>query len=412
MQPSRESIELALSQATERFAAELTEPQLHAPAWSDFEWRMARAAAVLHGVTPLLANHLRWSGPDSWQWFLVQQHQQTLLRHRRIAAVLQDIAVRAAAQGLACVALKGAALHALGVYAPGERPMADIDLLVRPDDAGRAADLLACVGYVQIAQTWKHQVFEPIPSAWADNPGDAPAALPLGEHEAYPVKVELHTRLVEHLAVSEPEITAQVFPADARPGLNPYDSTSTLLLHLLLHAAGNLCNRGFRLIHLHDIALLGATMTAQQWEPFLSLGPPKALWWAFPPLEMVNRYHPGLVPQAVLNTFRLACPWALRRLCHHANLSQLSYSSLSIPAFPAIAWCRSPRERLRYVRQRLLPGAEQLAGRNVTACEKWAVQDPWSRLSQGRRMVRWLLARPPRQAGMYIVEAALQNPHA
>jgi hypothetical protein len=127
---------------------------------------------------------------------------------------------------------------------------------------------------------------------------------------------------------------------------------------------------------------------------------------------MVNRYHPGLVPQPVLNTFRLACPWALRRLCHHANLSQLSFSSLSIPAFPAIAWCRSPRERLRYVRERLLPSPEQLAARNVTAGEKWAVPDPWSRLSQGRRVMKWLWACPPRQAGMYIVEAALQNPQA
>jgi hypothetical protein len=114
----------------------------------------------------------------------------------------------------------------------------------------------------------------------------------------------------------------------------------------------------------------------------------------------------------VLNTFRPGCPWALRRLCHRANLSQLSFASLSIPAFPAMAWCTSPRERLRYVRQRLLPGPEQLAGREVTAAEKWAVQDPWSRMSQGRRVVKWLFARPPRQAAMYIVEAALHDPRA
>jgi hypothetical protein len=413
MQPSPETIELALTQATERFAAELAEPQLRAPSWSDFEWHMARAAAVLHGVTPLLASTLRWSGPQSWQAFVLQQRQQTLLRHRRIAAVLQDIADCAAAQGLALVALKGAALHALGVYSAGERPMADIDLLVRAADAGRAAELLASVGYVQIAVTWKHQVFEPAQSARAASPCKAGATLPLGEHEAYPVKVELHTRIAERLAVAEPDITELVFPEDAAPGLNPYHSTNTLLLHLLLHAAGNLCNRSLRLMHLHDIALLAATMTARQWEQLLSMSPsPKAFWWAFPPLEMLNRYQPGLVPQQVLNTFRLACPWALRRLCHRASLSQLSFASMSIPAFPAMAWCTSPRERLRYVRQRLLPGPEQLAGRDVTAAEQWAVQDPWSRMSQGRRVIRWLFARPPRQAAMYIVAAALHNPRA
>src|SRR5271165_2258865 len=155
MRPSPKTIELALTQATERFAAELAEPRLQAPAWSEFEWQMARAAAVLHGVTPLLALTLRWLGPESWQAFVAQQRQQTLLRHRRIAAVLQDIADRAAAQGLALVALKGSALHALGVYSAGERPMADIDLLVRAGDTERAAEVLASAGYIQTGASWK-----------------------------------------------------------------------------------------------------------------------------------------------------------------------------------------------------------------------------------------------------------------
>jgi Uncharacterised nucleotidyltransferase len=414
MQPSPETIGLALTQATERFAAELAEPQLDAPSWSDFEWDMARAAAVLHGVTPLLASTLRWSGPPSWQAFVRQQRQQTRLRHRRIAAVLQDIAEGAAARGLPLVALKGAALHALGVYSPGERPMADIDLLVRVADAGRAAEVLASVGYVQTGAVWKHLAFEPASFAGLANPGkSALATLPLGEHEAYPVKIDLHTRIAERLPVIEAEITQLVFPEDARPGLNPYRSTNTLLLHLLLHAAGNLSNRAFRLIHLHDIALLAATMTADQWQALLRMSPsPKAFWWAFPPLEMLSRCHPGLVPQEVLNTFRLACPAALRRLCRNATLSQLSFASLSIPAFPASAWCTSSRERLRYIGQRLAPGREQIISRRSTAAEQWAVSDPWSHLSQRRRVIRWLFARPPRQAAMYIVNAALHPPRA
>jgi hypothetical protein len=414
MQPSPELIGLALTQASERFAAELAEPQLDAPAWSDFEWDMARAAAVLHGVTPLLASTLRWSGPPSWQAFVLQQREQTLLRYRRIATVLQDIAESAAAQRLPLVALKGAALHALGVYSAGERPMSDIDLVVRPADAGRAAEVLASVGYVQTSAVWKHLAFEPAPFAGLANPSKAAlATLPLGEHEAYPVKIDLHTRIAERLPVTEADITQLVFPEDPRPGLNPYRSPNTLLLHLLLHAAGNLSNRGFRLIHLHDIARLAATMTADRWEALLRMSPsPKAFWWAFPPLEMLSHYHPGLVPQEVLNTLRLGCPAALRRLCRNATLSQLSFASLSIPAFPAMAWCPSRRERLRYIGQRLAPGREQITSRHSTASEQWAVHDPWSHLSQGRRVIRWLFARPPRRAAMYIVNAALHNPHA
>lgn len=411
MRPSTKAIEFALTQATERFAAELAEPALEPPSWNDFEWQMARAAAVMNGLTPLLSRILRWPGPDSWRAFVLQQRQQTELRYRRIAATLQEIADRAAAQGLPFVALKGAALHALGVYCAGERPMADIDILVRPADAGRAGDVLSSVGYVRTGDVWKHQIFEPARTAGAANPYKGVlATLPLGEHEAYPVKVELHTRIVERLPVMEPDITQLVWPEEARPGLNAYRSTNALLLHLLLHAAGNLCSRSMRLMHLHDLALLLARMTSRNWEEFLGMSSPKALWWTFPPLEMLDRYQPGLVPRHVLNTLRSACPWTLRRLCHHATLSQLSFASMAIPAFPALAWCTSPRERLRYVRQRLLPSREVIAARALGASELWAAQKPWSRQSQGRRILTWLFARPPRQAVMYVVELALQHP--
>jgi hypothetical protein len=405
MRPSPELIELGLSAATERFAAELVEPQIDAPAWTDFEWQMARAAAVLHGITPLLATTLQWSGPASWQTFVQEQRHQTLLRHRRIAAVLDKIDDRATDQGLAIVALKGAALHALGVYSAGERPMADIDLLVRPADAQRAAEMLAAVGYVQTAAVWKHQVFEPAQCA-------APtSALPVGEHQDYPVKVELHTRIAERMPLRETDITELVFPLDPKPGLNAYPSTNALLLHLLLHAAGNMCGRGLRLMHLHDIARLATKMTPGEWQLLLdAASAPEAPWWALPPLELLERYQPGLVPGHVLTALRAACPWALRRLCRRASLSQMSYASLALSAFPALQWCSSLSDCMHYVRQRLVPGPEQRASRRVTAAEQWAVQHSWSHHSQGRRVLQWLVARPPRQAPMYIVQAVLENP--
>jgi hypothetical protein len=411
MKPSPKSIELALSAATERFAAELAQPQMHAPSWSGFEWQMARAAAVLHGVTPLLAKTLRWSGPDNWQSFVTEQHHQTILRHRRIAAVLEEITDRAVAAGLAFVALKGAALHSIGLYLPGERPMADIDLLVTPADRARAAKLLASMDFAYTGATWKDELFERPPAAGPGPSEGSSSTLPLGEHETYPVKVELHTRIAERLPVSEAEITQLVFPEDPRPGLNPYPSTSILLLHLLLHAAGNLSGRSFRLIQLHDIALLAAGMSGAQWEETLEMTrTPKGFWWAFPPLAMVNRYRPGLVPQQVLSAFRSGCAWRLRRQCQHASVSRLSYASVSIPVFPAMPWCSSLHERLKYVRQRLLPSREHLASRAMWANDHWARQHAWSHMSQGRRMLQWLITRPVRQETMYIVEAALLNP--
>jgi hypothetical protein len=412
MLPSPALIELGLSAATERFAAELVEPQLDAPAWTDFEWQMARAAAVLHGVTPLLATTLRWSGPAGWQAFVQEQHRQTLLRYHRIALVLKNIDDRAQAQGLAIVALKGAALHALGVYAPGGRPMADIDLLVRPADAGRAAQILVSLGYLQTGAVWKHGVFEPGQTpAQVRALNAATLGLPPGEHEDYPIKVDLHTRIAERLPLSETDITERVFPDEPRAGLNGYASRHALLLHLLLHAAGNLCGRIMRLMHLHDLALLASQMIADEWQRLFATQPgSKAMWWALPPLELLNRYHPGLVPMPVLAALGRDCPRALRQLSRRMTLPQASLVSLSIPAFPGMPWCGSTQERVRYMRRRLFPGPEQRAARQLTATEQWAVQQPWVHQSQGRRALRWLVARPPRHASMYIVRAVLESP--
>jgi hypothetical protein len=414
MVPSSKMIGRGLAAATERFAAELAEPQLQAPAWSEFGWRMAHAAAVLHGVTPLLAGTLRWSGPHSWQAFMHEQHRQTLLRHQRIAAALEAIDEGARTQGLAAVALKGAALHALKIYVPGERPMADIDLLVPEADAPRAAQLLACLGYIRTGAIWKHQMFEHAQSRAAAHAWQAAQSpLPLGEHANYPVKIELHTRIVERLPRTEVDITALLLPLRPRPGLNAYPSSNALLLHLLLHAAGNLCGRQLRLMHLHDLARLTARMGAVEWQGLLAMLPaPHALWWALPPLELLNRYQPALVPAEVLVQLRRACPGWLRRQCRHANLSQVSFASVSIPALPALAWCSSHAERLRYVRERIFPGPEQLVSRRHLATELWAMQRSWTHMSQGHRVLRWLLRRPPRPASMYIVRAALEQPRA
>ena len=410
--PPPHTIRAALGLATERFAAELAQPQSYAPSWSDFEWRMARAAAVLHGVTPLLSGTLRWSGPPHWQEFMRRQREHTGLRQRRIAAVLQNMDDGARAQGLAVVALKGAALHALGVYTAGQRPMADIDLLVQEADVERMAQLLASLGYAQTAATWKHRMYEPhVVAPTRGGPKGSAAAFPLGEHEDYPIKVDLHTRIAERLPLQEVSITGHVLTRRAQPGLNDYASTVGLLLHLLLHAAGNMIGHALRLIHLHDIGLLAARMKPGEWASLLdTLGEPQGLWWALPPLELVNRYQPGLVPGNVLSALQSSCPRVLRRLSRRRTLTQWSYSALYVPAFPGLPWCRSLREYQRYVAQRLVPGPEQLASRGIVAAEQWAAHSSWSHMPQGRRMVRWLFTHPPRQAAMYVARAALESP--
>ena len=56
--------------------------------------------------------------------------------------LLERIATRFEAAGIPLMVLKGAALHLTVLNHPGDRPMTDIDLMVRPAHADRAIQLL------------------------------------------------------------------------------------------------------------------------------------------------------------------------------------------------------------------------------------------------------------------------------
>jgi len=195
--PSLKTIRAGLHRTTEAIAAQLACPGGTTPDWNELEWRLAAAAAAAHGVSPMLWKCSGWTHPH-WRRFLESQHEHVAIRHARIAALLAHIDARACAAGLAITPLKGAALHALGVYAQGDRPMADIDLLVDADDIDPASRLMDEIGYVPSFDHWRHRVFKPVN-------GTPPAVL--GEHRDTPVNIELHTRIRECLPVSVVDIT-------------------------------------------------------------------------------------------------------------------------------------------------------------------------------------------------------------
>src|SRR5215469_7450439 len=149
MLPPLKTVKAGLLRTTEALAHELAraQPGTGTPAWSDLEWRLASAAAVAHGVSPLLSRLSFWQNAG-WQQFLAGQHEHVELRYQRMASLLARIDAEAREAGLPIVPLKGSALHAIGLYTAGDRPMADIDLLVRDEDAERAVALLEELGYV------------------------------------------------------------------------------------------------------------------------------------------------------------------------------------------------------------------------------------------------------------------------
>ena len=396
--PPLKQVRAGLRRATEAMAEELAlvRPGGVLPGWNELEWRLASAAAVAHGVAPLLHRFSTWQKVE-WRRFLDRQRQHVAERHVRIEALLRRIDAEFRAAGVPVLALKGSALHGLGLYAPGDRPMADIDLLVRAGDADSAAALLCGLGYTEAFEQWKHRAFKPAVGG---------AVAELGEHRDTAVNIELHTHIHERLPISIVDITPMVFPSGPRPGLNPYPSNGALMAHLLLHAAGNMCSRTLRLLHLNDISLLATRMTLADWEVLWSRGNP---WWALPPLRLVARYYHNAVPPAVLARLRRGCPWWLRAAAMRQTLTRVSCSDLWLQALPGIEWSRTPGEALRYLRHRFVPDEESRKERqDMARTQLWLQGQTWVTRSHGRRILRRLAGSVPRMDTLYVVRKALE----
>ena len=390
---------------TEQLAAELAQPGNTAPDWSELEWGLARGVAAIHGVSSLLARALKWDGPPGWKPFLVTQRDHVATRHRRIEELLSQLDARARDESVALVALKGAALHSLGLYRPGDRPMADVDLLVRPSEAKRAEQILGSLGFSEQYANWKHQVF--VPAVRTAHSG-------LGEHAQNYIKIELHQRIAEILPLRITDVTQTVLPSRTHPGLNAYPSNAALIAHLLIHAAGAMAYRSLRLLHLHDIALVSSRMSASDWNELLALGRDlDGLWWALPPARLTVRYCTTAIPKHVLAALTEHCQWTLQRLTRRQSLSDVSLSYPWIEAFPGIGWCRSPAEVMELIYSRIRPSEETLSLRKIEVeTQVCAATSNWSGLSQGQRMLRWLLSKQTRAQTLHAVRTALTAPHA
>jgi hypothetical protein len=399
--PRAAVMQAALKGTTQRLAAELAAPRSEAPDWSEFEWRAAMAVSVMHGVSALLAGRLRWPGPPAWADFLAEQAEQGRRREQRVRDLLARLDAAAREAGLSLLAMKGSALLQLGLYAPGERPMSDVDLLARPADGPAVDRLIRTNGYGAPLVKRRHSAYEPV---------DQRTDCAFGEHETNPIKIELHEAVREPLPLREVDITASLSLHAPQPGLNPYPSIASLMRHLLLHAAGNICNRSVRLIQVHDIARLAPRLDAGDWEQALApASDGRAAWWAVPPLRLAQALFPGCLPETAspaLARAAAACPRWLRHA--EVDLAAMSLSHLAIPMLPGIHWSRHPADALAFAWQRLNPGRQELAATAEVLKRQHSLSgSAWSRRPRWLKALSFVLGQPPRVQTLYSLHRAL-----
>lgn len=221
-----------MTQDVGRLVAVLSRKQDAARDLGDPECDSLSTLAAAHDVAPLLGRRLReleWHGGAS-SARLRETSRASAAKNLMLFADLAKIVVAAQTAGWPVIPLKGAFL-AEAVYGDiALRPMADLDLLVKPADLPRAIETLRGLGYES------EQPFDPMAQqeGFQDMP---PMRRPGG------AMVELHWTLVTPLcgarideaeleSIWERSVPATIAGVSSR-ALAPED----LLLHLCMHAS-------------------------------------------------------------------------------------------------------------------------------------------------------------------------------
>jgi hypothetical protein len=224
-------------------------------------------------------------------------------RGQRLDDTLRRLGHGARRARLPFVPLKGSFLRSERYPSVALRPSADIDLLIDRADLERWRAVLHDQGHVSEQTTGRHLIFQ--------RPDEAPASAE-GDHPEHPLPIELHDRLRESVLGRSIDITA-AYLADLHDGHILGDvparvpGSVAMALHLFLHAAPAMLDRGLRIAQLLDLQFVDDSppiIAALQ----SSLGETA---WAV--AALADRDAPGLLSPRVSAGLSSVAPGAVRR---------------------------------------------------------------------------------------------------
>jgi len=348
----------ALAQLCDTLAAWLNPAEAQNPHWSAAAWQTFQVAGRVHGVAPLLRKKLAavpWLDESTQTW-LVEQYHLNSQRLARMQTELQEILALFNRRHIPLLPLKGSILAPLYYPDPGLRPMADLDVLIHPENFAASAHLLAELGYQQETIHWKHTEF--------CKPDNRRVVSTTGEHPDNPRKLEVHLHCRETFGGPTVELTKLMW-ANAAPGtllgqpaLLP--CPEALWLHLLVHATYHLWQGKGRLIHLYDLALLAPYLTDPQ--PWLDAVDGR---FTYPVLALLKKYFPTAVEDSLLTAQHPRVSHSFRQWVDSLDLVNTSHLNPHPPGlylFRAIKFSEGrPREVAQTLRFALLPSLDEIA---------------------------------------------------
>ncbi|MFP8781186.1 nucleotidyltransferase family protein [Hydrogenophaga sp. RWCD_12] len=333
-----------------RLARWLAGVEAPAEPWtSDAHAELLVRAAQSEGVVCLLERAVRGLHGEAangrWLHELRLVARQEVLGSMRMESEYRRVIELLCANGVAPLVLKGSALAYWAYPEPHLRACGDLDLLVSSrDEAERVVELLAGLGY-----------------RYLEAPGTLTTSALMcigGISPEWSLEVDIHWRL-NHSAVfasalgfDELMASSIALPrlAPGARGLGPAHA----MLHAAVHRARNLENGvGDLLKWLYDFVALGRCFSRADWDMLLTLAAQKELAGVtLNALEAAKAVLATPIPEDVLTRLR---GLANQESLDAARLGDWRYMQRQ-------AWKALPgtRARLRWVWQRLFPGAEYL----------------------------------------------------
>lgn len=348
---------MEMTQICDTLARWLTQNQPADPGWSPDMWQTFQLACRVHGVAPLLHARLQnagWLDEAMRQW-LAGQYNFNRQRVTKMRVELQEILALFAQNNVPLMPLKGSILTATYYTDPALRPMADLDLLIRPDDLAPAARLLGQLGYERDITHWKHIEFS--------KPHNRQVVSKSCEHPENPRPLEIHLRCRETFGGPTLDLTDLMWAGATngtllgQPAMLP--GLQALWLHLLAHCTYHLWQGRGRLIHLVDLARLAP-----------HLGSPALLndtdaRFTYPALALLQKYFPAAIDDALVAAQRRRVSAKFQRWVNSLNLvntSHLNPEPAGLYLFKALHFAEGrPREVMQALRLALLPNLQEMA---------------------------------------------------
>jgi hypothetical protein len=325
-----------------------------------------REAGLWSGLTALIATMAQERAvdlPKDWQSFAEDQRREVARRQERFAALLPRVLVALYDAEVRAIPVKGAVFTAGGWCHATARPMADLDFLIDPAQRLAASVALRVLGLEQVGgNSWEDTFL-----GW----GDGSTGRVDGESADHNGKVELHPgwveRLHHYLIDDGGTVTSTAVPATLAGAPCWMLSPVAFAAHVVGHLSACVIRSDARALNVLDSVLALRALDRDGQRAYAALIEQLDPRLSAPGLWLVHAHQPDVIVDSGVTAALQRLPAAAqRRLTATSTSAVLRGIEGRTDLGWRLAFSRTHAERLRVVRQAIVPPVEdQRPGQTV-----------------------------------------------